>query len=354
MLYMIDALHGAEHQGADVIRYLSFGDDWCSSIFASQDPVAIDSVGLDFMRNESRCTQVSGNPDNYLHEAALANDPCSGTFYDPDHSGNVTRLPSLGAHEHWNNATDKQYSRNLGTGDGIELVQAPLPPPDERIVNVTTGNGYEYIRYAISGDQIVVNPGIYLEKVDFLGKNLTLRSIDPNDPAVVASTVIRGRGYAPAVVFYSGEGPTSVLAGLTITGGNTGIYCYGASPTITNCVVTGNFATGHGGGIRCQDYSYPMISNCTISGNSAVDGGGIYSGQPVPPPPPFGPAPLATSVAGTLAATNCTITNCVITGNTAQHGGGIYNSGTAPVLTNCIFSGNRASVSSGGLYNYKL
>ena len=25
-------------------------------------------------------------------------------------------------HEHWNNPVDKQYSRNLGTGDGIERV----------------------------------------------------------------------------------------------------------------------------------------------------------------------------------------------------------------------------------------
>jgi len=32
------------------------------------------------------------------------------------------RLESLGVHEHWNNANDKQYSRNLGAGNGIELV----------------------------------------------------------------------------------------------------------------------------------------------------------------------------------------------------------------------------------------
>jgi hypothetical protein len=32
-------------------------------------------------------------------------------------------MPSLGVHEHWNNPTDMQYSRNLGTGEGIELVK---------------------------------------------------------------------------------------------------------------------------------------------------------------------------------------------------------------------------------------
>ena len=62
--------------------------------------------------------------DDYLHEAALANDPPSGTFYDPDHPHADQRLASLGVHEHWNNAEEKKYSRNLGTGEGIELVAA--------------------------------------------------------------------------------------------------------------------------------------------------------------------------------------------------------------------------------------
>jgi len=121
LLYMIDGLYSSINQTGNVIKFASFGDDWCSSIFASQDPVAIDSVGLDFLRNEPRCTDVTGNPDNYLHEAALADNPPSGTFYDPE--GDGTRLTSLGVHEHWNNPTDKKYSRNLGTGNGIELVK---------------------------------------------------------------------------------------------------------------------------------------------------------------------------------------------------------------------------------------
>ncbi|MHC4546741.1 MAG: DUF362 domain-containing protein [Planctomycetota bacterium] len=128
MLYMIDGLYAAKDQGAEVIRFESFGDDWCSSIFASQDPVAIDSVAVDILRNEPTCNEVTGSVDNYLHEAALANDPYSGTFYDPDHSGDVQRLPSLGVHEHWNNAIDKQYTRNMGTGNGIELLQGSLLP----------------------------------------------------------------------------------------------------------------------------------------------------------------------------------------------------------------------------------
>jgi hypothetical protein len=65
---------------------------------------------------------MAGGAEDYLHEAALAEAPPSGTFYDPNHPGDGTRLESLGVHEHWNNPVDKQYSRNLGTGEGIELV----------------------------------------------------------------------------------------------------------------------------------------------------------------------------------------------------------------------------------------
>jgi hypothetical protein len=63
--------------------------------------------------------------DNYLHEAALAGNPPSGTVYDPD--GDGARLSSLGVHEHWNNATEKKYSRNLGKSEGIELVAREIP-----------------------------------------------------------------------------------------------------------------------------------------------------------------------------------------------------------------------------------
>ena len=62
--------------------------------------------------------------DNWLHESSEADNPASGLFYDPAATG--TRLASLGVHEHWNNATDKQYTRNLGTGDGIELYRIGL------------------------------------------------------------------------------------------------------------------------------------------------------------------------------------------------------------------------------------
>ncbi len=104
-------------------RYWSappFDGKLTSSLFTSQDGVAIDSVLVDFLRSEGAI--AGGAVDNYLHEAALADRPPSGTVYDPENDG--TPLESLGVHEHWNNAIDRQYSRNLGTGEGIELIRA--------------------------------------------------------------------------------------------------------------------------------------------------------------------------------------------------------------------------------------
>jgi hypothetical protein len=59
--------------------------------------------------------------DDHLHQAADSANWPAGVRYDPENDGTV--LGSLGAHEHWNNAVAMEYSRNLGTGDGIELVK---------------------------------------------------------------------------------------------------------------------------------------------------------------------------------------------------------------------------------------
>ena len=119
MLYVLDGLYTAEQNEGNVFRWASFNNHWASSMLMSQDPVAIDSVGLDLLRNEPNATLVRGNADNYLHEASQAAKPPSGTVYNPNSSG---ALASLGVHEHWNNATARKYSRNLGRKEGIELV----------------------------------------------------------------------------------------------------------------------------------------------------------------------------------------------------------------------------------------
>ena len=131
MLFILDGLWGFPWHGSSSRprqwENTPFNDDYPSSILMSQDMVAIDSVALDFLRaefadNMGGSASARGAIDDYLHEAALANDPCSGTFYDPEADG--IPVSSLGVHEHWNNPLDKQYSRNLdpNTATGIELV----------------------------------------------------------------------------------------------------------------------------------------------------------------------------------------------------------------------------------------
>jgi len=124
ILFIIDGLYGNDNVDGPPHRkwkMAPFNDAWPNSIFMSLDGVAIDSVGFDFLISEWPDLPDIVNADNYLRESALANDPPSKTFYDPERDG--VRCRSLGVHEHWNNGTDKKYSRNLGKEHGIELFQ---------------------------------------------------------------------------------------------------------------------------------------------------------------------------------------------------------------------------------------
>jgi len=118
VLNIIDGLYSGDRWNSPPHKWqlAPFNGHWPSSFFASQDPVALESVGLDFLRSEMPLIK---NADRHLYEAAQADNPPSGTVYKPD----GVRLQSLGVHEYWNNSIDKKYSRNLGTGNGIELVK---------------------------------------------------------------------------------------------------------------------------------------------------------------------------------------------------------------------------------------
>jgi hypothetical protein len=123
-LFVIDGLYGNDNVDGPPDRkwkMAPFNDAWPNSVFMSLDGVAIDSVGFDFLTSEWPDLPDIANADNYLREAALANDPPSKTFYDPERDG--VRCRSLGVHERWNNGTDKKYSRNPGKAHGIELTQ---------------------------------------------------------------------------------------------------------------------------------------------------------------------------------------------------------------------------------------
>ncbi len=129
VLFLVDGLWGGVEATDMPVKWgmAPFNTDFPSSIFISQDGVAVESVCLDFLRAEAdKNRYFNDRPffpavDDHLHQAAdKANWP-KDIVYDPE--GDGSEISSLGVHEHWNNPTDKQYSKNLGTGQGIELVK---------------------------------------------------------------------------------------------------------------------------------------------------------------------------------------------------------------------------------------
>ena len=214
VLFLIDALYAVEGEGNPVSlasRWNSppFDGRWSSSLFMSQDNIAIESVGLDFIRAEqavnSAYTYTYGSVDNYLHEGALADNPPSGTFYSPN--GDGVRLASLGAHEHWNNPFDKQYSRNLGTGNGIELVS-----PAGLVTSVPVHRGpSHYVLYqnypnpfnpqtVISG-RWPVTSAVRLAVYDIQGKEVAVLA-DGQYPAGTYSFAFNGSRLASGAYYY--------------------------------------------------------------------------------------------------------------------------------------------------------
>jgi len=130
LVFIIDGLYPSDDAGGVPGKWQSppFYNRWCSSLFMSLDPVAIESVCHDFLRTEyNGSTIASSRPnwygvDDYLHQAADSSLWPAGITYDPDNDGVL--IASLGVHEHWNDSLHKQYTRNLGTGFGIELYKA--------------------------------------------------------------------------------------------------------------------------------------------------------------------------------------------------------------------------------------
>jgi len=210
------------------------------------------------------------------------------------------------------------------------------------------------INDANDGDTVEIQPGTYTGPgngdIDFKGKAITVCSTDPNDPNIVATTVISGGGRICAFRFFTEEDPNTVLDGLTIgTVGRWGpraIECYGASPAIRNC--TFKFRSGaiycdsagptiescaftscsgsYGAAIYCTNAG-PTIKDCIISSSSAEDyGGAIYCEE----------------------ATNLIIDNCVFNANSAQIGGAIYFLESTSTISRCTFRSNSATFSSGG------
>ncbi|MBN2127974.1 MAG: right-handed parallel beta-helix repeat-containing protein [Sedimentisphaerales bacterium] len=198
------------------------------------------------------------------------------------------------------------------SGARVEFGYGSMSGP---IQNATTGQTYDYIQHALfgatDGDVIVLPEGAYREKLRFSGRNVTLTSTDPTDPAVRAATVLTGEGQL--VMFADGETEDCLFTGFTITGGSFGISCNQSSPTIRLCDVTGN----RDAGIKLWGASQPTISLCDITNNG------------------IGVEMWAMTGSRNIRHNYPTLRNCLIAGNRAE---GIF--GSNPTVENCTIADN--------------
>ncbi|MCF7919666.1 MAG: T9SS type A sorting domain-containing protein [Candidatus Cloacimonetes bacterium] len=228
------------------------------------------------------------------------------------------------------------YYGNFGEG----LSGAFTIDPMEYVHNVTQDNWYDTIQEGIdasdNGDIILVEPGNYLENINFNGKVITLGSLfyTTQDTSYISQTIIDGNQNGSVVTFNSGENIESELTGFTIINGNAdnggGISCLNSHPTINKVIITGNMAAVQGGGIYCEQAS-PHLLEVMITNNSAtLFGGGIYCCQ----------------------ESNLNSQDLILTGNTSIWGGGINCQNSNPNFENTTITNNVAYNSGGGIFSY--
>ncbi len=181
---------------------------------------------------------------------------------------------------------------------------------------------------AVGGDEIVVSPGFYFENIDFLTKDIIVRSTDPTDPDVVAATNIHGENTARVVTLSQGE-----ISGFSIRFGDGGVYATGSAIVSYNQIFANTALTLSGGGVRAEDLT--IVHDNLIQNNIAdtvLGGGGVYAEDSV------------------------LVTDNVITQNQSVdllsgsgEGGGVWAQGTA-LITNNLITDNTADGLGGGIF----
>ena len=148
----------------------------------------------------------------------------------------------------------------------------------------------EAIEEAEDADILLVAAGTYMENIDFLGKAITVESVDgPAQTTIDGSDLTLGEDMGAVVSFVDGEDSDSVLTGFTITGGGGneidlvsggtgnyggGVFIDGASPTISNNIIQENDAGDCGGGMRINE-SESLVMNTIIRENTSGAGDGL-------------------------------------------------------------------------------
>jgi hypothetical protein len=151
------------------------------------------------------------------------------------------------------------------------------PAVSDPCENGTSAHPFDSIQEGIDaapdGAIVFVHNGVYGETILLSGKNVTVTGFDPNGAGAPRPYPVIDANYTgTAVTFIGGEDTGCTLEGLAITRGAAdvagAIYCEHSSPTIKNCIITGNQATDPNiGSALCCISSHPVVINCTIAGN---------------------------------------------------------------------------------------
>ncbi len=107
-------------------------------------------------------------------------------------------------------------------------------------------------------DTVLVQPCLYTEQINFLGKAITVKGNN-------GAALIDGDNDF-AVSFYCGEGHDSILKNFIVKNSYIGIFIAGSSPTISNVTIVDNKY-----GIEAYAGAEPSISNCIIWNNTNID-----------------------------------------------------------------------------------
>ncbi|MCL4741296.1 MAG: hypothetical protein KJZ54_03745 [Phycisphaerales bacterium] len=133
------------------------------------------------------------------------------------------------------------------------------------------------IEIAADGDRVLVSPGVYHERINLLGKSITVESTDG-----ASVTAIDGGGDLGWVVFINGGATDAVLRRFTVTGGfgdkdgnGGGVRIHGSNATIEACILADN-AGVLGGALSIKSGGATVIDSEFLD-NRALLGAGIHA-----------------------------------------------------------------------------
>lgn len=171
-----------------------------------------------------------------------------------------------------------------------------------RLVPTTYPTIQAAINAAVSGDFILVGPGIYFENLAVGNKSLVITST-----AGAAATTIDGGGIGTCITI--GTAPGFVIEGFTIRNGRgaDGVF---AAPIVAQ-------RSGNPGGIDARSVGSMTLSRCIVTGNQGGRGADLQFSSPF-----TNIQAGAGGAGGALLPSFAKVFDCVISGNTGGEGGG--------------------------------